>query len=179
MATLRVKQDVRCVVFDGNGNPTTLTADVAFDSTDPVVKANPWAFEKDNDGGRETPGRVVAVNLPEFEQATAAPGEKRGTKHAAPTSPRAADLDTITASQRENPAAFADVEDEGGHGPITTQNFGAAGDSDAGDADDLSGASPDDKVSGKASAAKGKVPRGVAKATSNATPKTVKGRRGR
>lgn len=60
MPILRVKETV--AVQDPESQTwVTLTKGADFDSTDPIVRAYPWAFQRDAD----------------VEQASAAPGEKR------------------------------------------------------------------------------------------------------
>ena len=60
MPILRVKETV-AVQEPESGTWITLSAGADFDSSDPLVRAYPWAFQRDAD----------------VEQATAAPGEKR------------------------------------------------------------------------------------------------------
>lgn len=73
MASVKVKPDVQCVVFDERTNShIALTPGAEFDSGDPVVKANQWAFHPAADAPARR--RIVSVGV---EQATAAPGELR------------------------------------------------------------------------------------------------------
>lgn len=73
MSIVRVKPGIQCVTFDHeNQTFVTLTPGVEFDSNDPFVKANGWAFGTDDE--REAKGRKVAVRV---EDASAAPGSKR------------------------------------------------------------------------------------------------------
>lgn len=72
MARVRVKDSV-VVRAPGGGGMVPLKADAAYDEDDPLVEMYPWAF----DFGENTPaahGRSAGG----VEQATAAPGEKRG-----------------------------------------------------------------------------------------------------
>lgn len=65
MATVRVKPGVAATVANPEtGSFEALTPGRAFDSSDPFVKANAWAFTTD-------------AEQDAIEQATAEPGEKR------------------------------------------------------------------------------------------------------
>lgn len=68
MATVRVKPDVAATVYNAEtASYEALTPGRPYDSSDPFVKANAWAFTTD-------------VELDSVEQATAEPGEKRPTR---------------------------------------------------------------------------------------------------
>jgi hypothetical protein len=54
------------------GQFITLARGMEFDDDDPIVAAHPWAF-------RDEPKAGPVTEVP-IEQATAAPGEKRGTR---------------------------------------------------------------------------------------------------
>lgn len=70
---MRVKPDIQATVYDpANATYVALTPGVEFDSADPIVKANEWAFQSDAES--KSKPRVRSVNI---EQATAGPGEKR------------------------------------------------------------------------------------------------------
>jgi hypothetical protein len=83
MATMRVRRDVQATVADPEtGAFVYLDPRNAYSSTDPLVKAHPWAFttdaEVDASDGMPAPGRVYSHPVTEdVEQATAGPGEKR------------------------------------------------------------------------------------------------------
>lgn len=126
MGIVRVRPDVASVVFDEKtGGFVSLGPHQPMDSADPVVKANKWAFESDDDAvaRHAQAGRIVAVNLDEYvEQATATPGEKRhvrrvGEMTAAPTAAASADLSNFST------VPTVDAESSG---PITAQSWGAA-----------------------------------------------------
>jgi hypothetical protein len=73
MSIVRVKQGIQCVTFDHeNQTFVTLTPGAEFDSSDPFVKTNAWAFGVDSES--EPKGRKVSVKV---EDASAAPGAKR------------------------------------------------------------------------------------------------------
>lgn len=68
MATVRVKQDIACVVYDEqNDMHVALAPNTAFDSRSPIVKAYPWAFESDAQRDRSI----------DVEDASATPGSRR------------------------------------------------------------------------------------------------------
>lgn len=73
MAIVRVKPDVRCVVYDQRTKShVSLAPGDEYDDKDPIVKEFGWAFQSD---AVATPRRrAVSVDI---EQATAAPGELR------------------------------------------------------------------------------------------------------
>ena len=76
MSIVRVRPGVAAVVQDpATGELVSLTPGVEFDSGDPIVKANGWAFQ--TDAAEDARPRVRSVSV---EQATAAPGEKRGAR---------------------------------------------------------------------------------------------------
>lgn len=63
MATVRVRQDAVATVYDAEtGTFIPLKPGTPYESTDPFVRAHPWAFESD------------------VERATASPGEKRNVR---------------------------------------------------------------------------------------------------
>lgn len=74
MSIVRVRPDVQATVYDPkSASYVALTPGVEFDSSDPIVKSNGWAFQTDAEA---KPGkqRVRSVSV---EQATAGPGELR------------------------------------------------------------------------------------------------------
>lgn len=75
MAIVRVRPDVSPTAWwdDGAQAYVTLTPGGAFNSNDPAVKANPWAFQVDADEDNIEPRRT-SVGV---EEATATPGAKR------------------------------------------------------------------------------------------------------
>lgn len=77
MAIVRVKEGIQCATFDHRiQSYVTLVGGIEFDSGDPFVKENAWAFETDDEaearGSRKSKARVTSV-----EMATANPGELR------------------------------------------------------------------------------------------------------
>ena len=63
MSIVRVRPDVCAVVYDAaTTSHVSLTPGLEFDSGDPIVRQHPWAFRRDAD----------------VEEATAAPGQRRG-----------------------------------------------------------------------------------------------------
>ena len=78
MSIVRVKADVSATVYDATvGGYVPLSPGTEYDSSDPVVKANGWAFQSDADAEAKPRHRAVALDV---EQATANPGEKRTTR---------------------------------------------------------------------------------------------------
>ena len=77
MATVRVKPDVMCVVFDG-GEAVALIPGKAFDRNDPFVRAHPDYFDFDDASPVLAAPRHVAVgpDAP-VEEMTAVPGQRR------------------------------------------------------------------------------------------------------
>ena len=73
MSIVRVRPGVAAVVHDAStASMVTLTPGIEYDSNDPIVKANGWAFQ--TDATEDARPRVRSVSI---EQATSAPGEKR------------------------------------------------------------------------------------------------------
>lgn len=73
MSIVRVRPDVQATVYDpASASFVALTPGVEFDSADPIVRTNEWAFQSDASSTSKQRVRSVSV-----EQATAAPGEKR------------------------------------------------------------------------------------------------------
>jgi len=67
MSILRVKADVKAVVYDEETDThVPLTPGQEYDSGDSLVKQHPWAFQRDADVERG------------IEQGTRRPGERRG-----------------------------------------------------------------------------------------------------
>ena len=77
MAIVRVRKGIQATTFDhANQTFVTLVPGAEFDSNDPFVKENAWAFTTDaadEEDGRHA-GRVTSVSV---EEATATPGAKR------------------------------------------------------------------------------------------------------
>tara|TARA_R110000868_G_scaffold322055_1_gene583060 strand:- start:614 stop:841 length:228 start_codon:yes stop_codon:yes gene_type:complete len=74
MSIVRVRPGVAAVIHDAStASMVALTAGAEYDSADPIVKAHGWAFQ--TDATEDARPRVRSVSI---EQATAAPGEKRG-----------------------------------------------------------------------------------------------------
>jgi hypothetical protein len=79
MSIVRVKNGVQATTFDhANQTFVTLTPGAEFDSSDPFVKENAWAFETDaqaeRDPDRRSRARTTSVSV---EDASATPGTKR------------------------------------------------------------------------------------------------------
>lgn len=79
MSIVRVKNGVQATAWDyDNETFVTLASGQEFDSKDPFVKANAWAFETDAeseaDPDRKSRARVTSVRI---EDASAVPGSKR------------------------------------------------------------------------------------------------------
>lgn len=77
MSIVRVKNGVQCTTFDHrNQMYVTLTPGLEFDTNDPFVKDNGWAFESDAEVNpeRKSRSRVTSVRV---EDASAEPGRKR------------------------------------------------------------------------------------------------------
>lgn len=72
MSIVRAKAGVACAVFI-DGGFVTVSADLPFDSDDPVVKARPELFEVDSDN-REPRKRATSVPV---EDTSATPGRLR------------------------------------------------------------------------------------------------------
>lgn len=82
MAIVRVKDGVHCTTFDhGNQVYVTLAPGIEFDSTDPFVRENAWAFTTDAElsstEGRKGRRVTSAPIAPDVEEAAATPGTKR------------------------------------------------------------------------------------------------------
>jgi hypothetical protein len=72
MATVRVKPDVAATVYNfETASYEALTPGRPYDSNDPLVKANAWAFTTDAE---------LDAELDAVEDASAVPGEKRVTR---------------------------------------------------------------------------------------------------
>lgn len=61
------------------GAPYVPDASIPLEDTDPIVKANRWAFASDAEIVEE---QTAARNVTSVERATKAPGEKRTTRKA-------------------------------------------------------------------------------------------------
>jgi len=75
---VRVKPPACAIAHPEHGNLVVPDPRQAYRSDDPLVLAHPWQFETDVEKaarGPEVPVTEVAI-----EQATARPGEKRGTR---------------------------------------------------------------------------------------------------
>lgn len=80
MSIVRVKADVSATIYDpAAAGYVALVPGVEFDSNDPFVKANSWAFQADAETEAKPRARSVTLD-PGVEQATANPGEKRTTR---------------------------------------------------------------------------------------------------
>ena len=77
MSIIRVKEGVQATVFDPRTESyVTLVQGIEFDTGDPLVKEQTWAFETDAEADGRTSRRSSARRT-EVETATAEPGEKR------------------------------------------------------------------------------------------------------
>lgn len=83
MSIVRVKDGVQCTTFDHNtGVFVALAPGLEFDSADPFVRENAWAFTTDEDLSTQ-PGRKgrrvtsAAITPDPTEDASSTPGTKR------------------------------------------------------------------------------------------------------
>lgn len=80
MSIVRVREGVQCTTFDHrNQTFVSLAPGIEFDSDDPFVKENAWAFETDADADArpDRKSRARRTSAPLVEDASAEPGRKR------------------------------------------------------------------------------------------------------
>lgn len=65
MPTVRVRQDVSATVWSEDDlSWIALIPGRPYDQTDPLVRANPWAFESDVEAATSRPGEKRSVRRP-------------------------------------------------------------------------------------------------------------------
>lgn len=80
---VRVRQPGQHALYEPeSGVHMTPRIDEYFEQDHPLVKAHPWAFGTDAELAERVHAdqQVTSVPVPQVEQATAAPGEKRATR---------------------------------------------------------------------------------------------------